>query len=104
MITISYSRFSKNFKNYIDEVAQKSEVILITRKGGKNVVVLSEKTYESLNETIYLTASKPNYDWLMESKRQLEEGIGVGVSSSAEQSQSPDGKSSPSRKANRRER
>ena len=92
MIAVSYSRFSKNLKNYIDEAAEKSEAILITRKEGRNAVVLSEKAYESLIETIYLTASKPNHDWLMESKRQLEEGIEAGIPSSVEQSQFPNGK------------
>ena len=44
------------------------ETVIATRKGGKNVVVLFEEAYNNLLENAYLTASKANYDWLLESK------------------------------------
>jgi len=34
--------------------------------------MLSEETYNNLVENIYVTGNKENYDWLMESKKQLE--------------------------------
>ena len=48
--------------------------MVITRKENKNVVVISEETYNNLIENAYLTSNQSNYNWLMESKRQLEEG------------------------------
>ena len=39
-----------------------------------SIVMMSEKTYDNLIENIYLTQNKRNFDWLMESKRQLEVG------------------------------
>ena len=38
------------------------------------VVTLSEEAYNNLMENIYIMGNKANYDWLMESKAQLEKG------------------------------
>ena len=38
------------------------------------MVILSEETYNNLIENIHVMGSKSNYDWLMESKAQLEKG------------------------------
>ena len=46
----------------------------MTRKNGNNIVMMSEDTYNNLIENSYLTQNKKNYDWLMESKKQLESG------------------------------
>ena len=39
--------------------------------------MLSEETYNNLMENIYVMGNKANYDWLMESKAQLEAGKSV---------------------------
>ena len=49
--------------------------MIVTRKNNKNVVMISEETYNNLTENAYLMGNKANYDWLMESKAQLEAGI-----------------------------
>ena len=61
-------------KKYLDLIAGSLEIILVTRKVENSIVMMSEKTYDNLIENIYLTQNKRNYDWLMESKRQLEVG------------------------------
>lgn len=48
--------------------------MIVTRKSNKNVVMLSEESYNNLMENIYVVGNKSNYDWLMESKMQLENG------------------------------
>ena len=48
--------------------------MIVTRKNNKNIVMLSEETYNNLIENIYVMGNKENYDWLMESKEQLEKG------------------------------
>lgn len=72
MKTINYTKFRENMKTYMDEVTNDYEVMVVTRKDNKNVVMLSEETYNNLMENIYITGNKENYDWLMESKKQLE--------------------------------
>ena len=62
-------------KTYMDKVTDDYETMIVTRKDNKNVVMLSEETYNNLMENIYVMGNKANYDWLMESKEQLEKGI-----------------------------
>ncbi len=66
--------FCGNLKTYLDRVSDDYETMMVTRRGNKNVVVLSEAAYNNLMENVYLLGNKTNYDWLMESKRQLESG------------------------------
>ena len=61
-------------KTYLDKVTDDYETMIITRKDNKNVVMLSEESYNNLMENVYIMGNKTNYDWLMESKAQLEKG------------------------------
>ena len=61
-------------KRYLDLIDGSLERILVTRKVENSIVMMSEKKYDNLIENIYLTQNKRNFDWLMESKRQLEVG------------------------------
>lgn len=75
MIAVNYSQALKNLKVYFDKASQDYETIVVTRKNGQNVVVLSEESFNNLLENAYLTSSKANFDWLMESKKQYESGL-----------------------------
>ena len=59
--------------NNTDKATNDFETIIVTRKD-KNVVIISEEAYNNLLENAYLLKDKANYDWLMESKKQLESG------------------------------
>ena len=61
-------------KAYMDKVTDDYETMIVTRKENKNVVMLSEESYNNLMENIYVMGNKANYDWLMESKEQLDNG------------------------------
>ena len=74
MLTISYKTLRKSMKKCLDLIAGSLEIIVVTRKAENSIVMMSEKTYDNLIENIYLTQNKRNFDWLMESKRQLEIG------------------------------
>ena len=37
-------------------------------------MILSEETYNNLLENMHVMGNKSNYDWLMESKKQLDSG------------------------------
>lgn len=73
MIAVNYSQVRKNMKTYMDKATNDFETIIVTRKN-KNVVIISEEAYNNLLENAYLLKDKANYDWLMESKKQLESG------------------------------
>ena len=74
MLAINYSTLRNSMKKYFDIITDSIETIVVTRKSGNNIVMMSEETYNNLIENSYLTQNKTNYDWLMESKSQLESG------------------------------
>ena len=74
MLAINYSTLRNSMKKYLDIITDSIETIVVTRKSGNNIVMMSEETYNNLIENSYLTQNKRNYDWLMESKSQLESG------------------------------
>lgn len=74
MLAVNYTNLRENMKTYMDMVTDDYETMIVTRKDNKNVVMISEETYNNLMENAYLMGNKANYDWLMESKAQLEKG------------------------------
>jgi len=74
MLSINYTQFRENMKAHLDAVTDDFEPVTVTRKKNKNVVILSEAAYNNLLENIHVMGNKANFDWLMESKAQLEAG------------------------------
>ena len=74
MLAVNYTNLRENMKTYMDRVSDDFETLMITRKDNRNVVMLSEESYNNLMENAYLMGNKANYDWLMESKAQLDKG------------------------------
>ena len=74
MLAVNYTNLRDNMKTYLDKVTDDYETMIVTRKDNKNVVILSEEAYNNLMENVYIMGNKANYDWLMESKAQLESG------------------------------
>ena len=76
VIATHYSDLRENLKGYMDKVCDDFEPVTITRKGaGRNVVMLSEESYNNILENMYVLGNRENLGWLMESKRQLEAGL-----------------------------
>ena len=74
MLAVNYTNLRDNMKSYMDQVTDDYETMIVTRKNNKNVVMMSEEAYNNLMENIHVMGNKANYDWLMESKEQLENG------------------------------
>lgn len=74
MLAVNYTNLRENMKMYMDKVTDDYETMIITRKDHKNVVMISEESYNNLMENIYVMGHKENYDWLMKGKTQLENG------------------------------
>lgn len=74
MLAVNYTTLRDNMKSYMDKVTDDYETMIVTRKNNKNVVMMSEESYNNLMENIHVMRNKANYDWLMESKSQLEKG------------------------------
>ena len=65
MLAVNYTTLRENMKRYMDRLTDDYETLIVTRKNNKNIVMMSEEAYNNLME---------NYNWLMESKKQLENG------------------------------
>ena len=74
MVAVNYTQFRDHMKAHLDLVTDGYETMVITRKENKNVVVLAEDAYNTLLENIHVMGEKANYDWLMQSLKQLETG------------------------------
>ena len=74
MLAVNYTNLRDNMKSYMDKVTDDYETMIVTRKNNKNVVMLSEEVYNNLMENIHVMGNKANYDWVMKSKAQLENG------------------------------
>lgn len=76
METVNYSEFRANLKHWFDKVVDDVSDIIIKRKNGKDLVLISLEEYNSLKETTYLLTGK-NRDILLNSIKELEAGKGV---------------------------
>jgi antitoxin YefM len=73
---LTIAEFERNMVNELDQIGQNSDnYIIIKRPKGKgNVVVLSQKAYNSIEETMYLLSTPNNKKHLLESIKQANEG------------------------------
>lgn len=68
------TEFRKTMKESINKVAEDHEPLIISRSDDKDVVVISLKEYNSIQETLYLTSSPLNRQRLLQAIADVEEG------------------------------
>jgi len=73
MNAINYSDLRKNLKTTMDKISTDHEPIIITRRNGDNVVMLSYEDYAAIEETAYLLKSPNNAKRLRESIKSYEQ-------------------------------
>jgi antitoxin YefM len=77
MKAISYTAVRSNLAKTMESLCDDHEVVVITRKNERSVVMLSLEAYEALEETAYLLRSPKNMKRLIESIAELESGGGT---------------------------
>lgn len=75
METVNYTDFRTNLKHWFDKVVDDVSDVIIKRKNGKDLVLISLDEYNSLKETNYLLTGT-NRDVLLNSIEELEAGKG----------------------------
>ena len=60
MDVMSYSEVRNNLKSVMDRVVDDCSEVIVTRRGGKPVVLISLDTWRSLEETEYLLSDPAN--------------------------------------------
>ena len=74
MEVLNYTEFRNNLTENLNKVTQDSEVIVVSRGKGKNVVVMSLDEYNAFKETIYLTSTKTNRKRLDDAIEEMDNG------------------------------
>ena len=76
MNAINYSDLRKNLKSVMDQIISDHEPVIITRRNGDNVVMVSYEDYAAIEETAYLLKSPKNAKRLRESIESFEKSKG----------------------------
>ena len=71
---ISYSEARKNLASLMDSVCADSDVVVITRRKARPVVLMSLDEYNSIQETAHLLRSPANAGRLLESIAEMRQG------------------------------
>ena len=74
MLAVNYTSARENFKHFCDKANEDVETIVITRKNGGNVVLLSEAADNILMENLFIRSNKADYALLLTSMEQLKVG------------------------------
>jgi len=74
MQVVNFTEARNNLKAICDTVYADSEEIIINRKNGENVVIISLDEYNALQETAYLLASPKNRERLLSSLSKARNG------------------------------
>jgi antitoxin YefM len=71
---VSYTELRQNLKKHLDKVCDDRAPLLVTRRKGEALVVMSLTEYEALEETLHLLSNPANAERLMKSIAQAEAG------------------------------
>lgn len=75
MLATNFTNVRNNFKKYCDKVIEDAQPVIVTRKDDKNVVIISLEEYNNLQENMYIFSNREYVERLMESKKQIEQGL-----------------------------
>jgi antitoxin YefM len=74
MFASNPSEVRRNLKNFMDRIVDDNETLIITRPGGRDVVMLAKEEYDNILEIIHVLGNKANREWLLLGKKQAESG------------------------------
>ena len=77
MKAVNYSSMREQFKEYCDQVSDNCETIIVTRKNNRNVVIISEESYNNMLENLSVIGNKANYERLLKAKSHIDRSLGV---------------------------
>jgi antitoxin YefM len=66
MQVINFSEFRTHLKDNLDSVSQDNDVVIINRNKNENVVLISLREYNAIQETLHLLGSTKNRDRLLD--------------------------------------
>jgi antitoxin YefM len=73
-IQTTYSKARANLAKLLDEVSENQEVVIVRRRGGKDVAMVSAEELSSLLETAHLLRSPKNAERLLTAFKRAQTG------------------------------
>jgi antitoxin YefM len=81
MRTANFTDLRKNLRQYLDQVVEDSDKLIIPRSGGNGVIMMSLAEYNSIAETEYLMSSPAMMQAIREAEQELAEGRFITLNS-----------------------
>ena len=74
MRTVNYTELRNNLENYIDNVVNSNEPLIIPCSGNNGVVIISLDEYNAIKETGYIMSSPETMDAIRKGEDELKQG------------------------------
>jgi len=78
-VETTYTALREKLAGFLDQVTDDNEVVIVRRRGGRDVAFVRAEELSSLMGTAHLLRSPKNAERLLESLRELEQGGGEVV-------------------------
>jgi antitoxin YefM len=79
-VETTYTALREKLAGFLDRVTDDREVVIVRRRGARDVAMISADELSSVLETAHLLSSPKNAERLFESLRELDQGGGELVS------------------------
>jgi len=79
MEEVSYSYARQHLSKLLDKVIDDSEVLHISRKNGQRIVVIEEREYENMLETLHVFSTEANTRRILKGLEEVKKGNGVEI-------------------------
>jgi len=74
MQVLNYTEFRNKLAENLNRINEDSEIMIVSRSKGKNVVVMSLEEYNAIQETLHLSSSNTNRKRLDEAITEMNAG------------------------------
>ena len=75
-VETTYSALRGNLASYLDKVTDDREIVIVRRRGSRDVALIHADELSSILETAHLLRSPKNAERLMESLQEMDRGEG----------------------------
>jgi antitoxin YefM len=72
----SYTELRENLASYLDRVVDDREIVVVRRRGARDVAIIAAEELAGMAETVHLLRSPANAKRVLESLRELDRGRG----------------------------
>jgi antitoxin YefM len=76
----TYTALRENLASYLDQVVDDREILIVRRRGQRDVAIIAADELAGMAETAYLLRSPANAKRLLDSLHELDSGKGKAVS------------------------